>query len=65
MQGGTYSVYEPVFIRPEDSGTKESPTVIEPVKGEKVIISGGTSLTGWQKAGHVNGLPAAAKGKYG
>ncbi|WP_321425992.1 right-handed parallel beta-helix repeat-containing protein [uncultured Bacteroides sp.] len=63
MQGGTYSVYEPVFIRPEDSGTKESPTVIEPVKGEKVIISGGTSLTGWQKAGHVNGLPAAAKGK--
>ncbi|WP_321436378.1 right-handed parallel beta-helix repeat-containing protein [uncultured Bacteroides sp.] len=63
MQSGTYSLYEPVFIRPEDSGTKESPTVIEPVKGEKVIISGGTSLTGWQKAGHVNGLPAASKGK--
>ncbi len=63
MQGGTYSLYEPVFIRPEDSGTKESPTVIQPVKDEKVIISGGVSLSGWQKAGNVNGLPAAAKGK--
>ena len=63
MQGGTYSLYEPVFIRPEDSGTKESPTVIQPVKDEKVVISGGVSLSGWQKAGNVNGLPAAAKGK--
>ena len=26
MEGGTYALYEPVFIRPEDSGTKESPT---------------------------------------
>ena len=36
MEGGTYALYEPVFIRPEDSGTEDSPTVIRPVADEKV-----------------------------
>ena len=63
MEGGTYALYEPVFIRPEDSGTKESPTVIRSainektvvrsVGDEKVILSGGISINGWKKQGKV------------
>ena len=49
MEGGTYAFYEPVFIRPEDSGTKESPTIIRSVGDEKVILSGGISINGWKK----------------
>ena len=53
MEGGTYAFHEPVFIRPEDSGTKESPTVIRSVGDEKVILSGGISIKGWKKQGKV------------
>lgn len=53
VEGGTYAFHEPVFIRPEDSGTKESPTVIRSVGDEKVILSGGISINGWKKQGKV------------
>ena len=53
MEGGTYAFYEPVFIRPEDSGTKELPTIIRSVGDEKVILSGGISINGWKKQGKV------------
>ena len=53
VEGGTYAFYEPVFIRPEDSGTKESPTIIRSVGDEKVILSGGISINGWKKQGKV------------
>ena len=53
MEGGTYAFHEPVFIRPEDSGTKESPTIICSVGDEKVILSGGISINGWKKQGKV------------
>ena len=53
MEGGTYAFHEPVFIRPEDSGTKESPTTIRSVGDEKVILSGGISINGWKKQGKV------------
>lgn len=53
MEGGTYAFYEPVLIRPEDSGTKESPTIIRSVGDEKVILSGGISIKGWKKQGKV------------
>lgn len=45
---GTYNLYEPLYIRPEDSGTPYSPTVI---KGEDAVISGGVAVTGWRKEG--------------
>ena len=61
MEGGTYALYEPVFIRPEDSGTKESPTVIRSavnektvirsVADEKVVLSGGVRIKNWKKQG--------------
>lgn len=48
LQAGTYSLYEPVFVRPEDSGTAASPTVIVSEGGE-AVLSGGTAITGWRK----------------
>lgn len=51
MRGGTYHLYEPVFIRPEDSGTATSPTIIEAVQGEQPVLSGGLRITGWRREG--------------
>ena len=51
MEGGTYALYESVFIRPEDSGTKESPTVIRSAADEKVVLSGGVRIKNWKKQG--------------
>ena len=53
MEGGTYAFHEPVLIRPEDSGTKESPTIIRSVGDEKVVLSGGICINGWKKQGKV------------
>lgn len=50
MHGGTYDLYEPVFIRPEDSGTESSPTIIEAINGTPVL-NGGIDITGWRKEG--------------
>lgn len=63
VKGGIYYLNEPIFIRPEDAGTPGSPTTIEAAPGETPVISGGRSVTGWQKAGNVPGLPASARGK--
>lgn len=62
LRGGIYDLYEPIFIRPEDSGTAESPTVIQAAKGEIPVLSGGINIENWKKAGNVEGLPYAAKG---
>lgn len=51
MAGGTYNLYEPIFIRPEDSGTESSPTIIEAVEGDNVALSGGIRIEGWKKQG--------------
>ena len=51
IKGGTYTFHEPVFIRPEDSGTEDSPTVIRSATGEKVVLSGGVRINGWKKKG--------------
>ena len=51
MEGGVYSLYEPVFIRPEDSGTKGSPIVIRSVRGEDAVLSGGVPIRNWKKQG--------------
>ncbi|TCD28400.1 L-rhamnose mutarotase [Pedobacter psychrodurus] len=62
MGKGVYQLHEPIVIRPEDSGTKDSPTEI--IATEKVVLSGGVKINGWKKlAGTVPGLPKAATGK--
>lgn len=64
IEQGVYSFYEPLFVRPEDSGTPTSPTIIEAAPGAHPVFSGGTTITGWHKAtGKIPGLPAAAQGK--
>jgi hypothetical protein len=64
LKNGLYSLAEPVFIRPEDSGTAASPTTIEAAPNEKPILSGGIPITNWQKVnGNVTGLPKEAVGK--
>lgn len=64
MQEGTYELYEPLQIRPEDSGTSASPTTIRAEEGATVILSGGKTIANWKKiAGSVPGLPKEAKGK--
>ncbi len=45
---GTYNLHEPLYVRPEDSGTPLSPTVII---GHDASLSGGVSVTGWRKEG--------------
>ena len=60
---GVYRLTEPLFIRPEDSGTEASPTYIEAID-EQAVLSGGVLITGWHiVSGNPPGLPKAAKGK--
>lgn len=53
LEGGAHSLYEPVFFRPEDSGTDDSPTIIRAEKGEQAILSGGIAVNGWKKQGQL------------
>jgi len=46
---GTYRLTKPIIFRPEDSGTKSSPTVYAAYPREKVVISGGRKITGWKR----------------
>jgi len=50
MEGGTYRLDRTVMLRPEDSGTADSPTVImrRPDSGP-VYFSGGIELSGWKQ----------------
>jgi hypothetical protein len=64
IKGGIYQLYEPLFVRPEDSGTADSPTTIEAAPGETPVFSGGVAVTGWRKLTRpVLGLPITALGK--
>ncbi|MXV15234.1 right-handed parallel beta-helix repeat-containing protein [Hufsiella ginkgonis] len=64
IRGGIYLLGEPVFIRPEDSGTPSSPTTIMAAPGEHPVFSGGVKVTGWKRTtGIVPGLPISAKNK--
>ena len=57
VMNGTYSLNEPLFIRPEDSGTAESPTTIEADANAKPILSGGIEIKNWKKSTlAINGL---------
>lgn len=49
LDEGTYVQSYPVFIRPEDSGTTDSPTTICAAKQAHVVISGGISVNGWEQ----------------
>lgn len=64
LKDGTYCLNEPILFRPEDSGSKKSPTVFKAAPGASPTISGGVKLKGWKKLeGEVEYLPDAAKDK--
>jgi hypothetical protein len=64
VEQGVYQLTETLFIRPEDSGTADSPTIIEGATEGQSILSGGINLNEWCKAtGNIPGLPNEAKGK--
>ncbi|MBD0823756.1 L-rhamnose mutarotase [Aestuariibaculum marinum] len=58
LMDGVFSLNEPVFIRPEDAGTAESPTIIEAASNATPVLSGGVQISNWKKAEAVNGLAA-------
>ena len=63
MEAGLYKLDEPVVLRPEDSGTADSPTQVINNSRQEVIISGGVSIRAWKKAKDIiNGLPKSAIG---
>src|SRR5687767_9819750 len=51
VENGVYTFNEPLFVRPEDSGTPGSPTIIEAAPGAKPVLSGGVAVTGWRQGG--------------
>lgn len=64
---GTYTLSEPLVLKPEDSGTEQAPVSYQAAPGAKPIFSGGRVLTGWQPG--ANGLwtlriPEVAAGKW-
>lgn len=64
VAGGVYQFEEPLFVRPEDSGTETSPTTIEAIPGERPVFSGGVSIKGWLKVNNnIPGLPKESKGQ--
>ena len=63
LKGGTYSLDRPVFIRPEDSGTPSSPTVIRSCGDTPAVISGGTGVSGWRRGSDDPRLPAHVRDK--
>ena len=63
LRGGVYVLHETIFIRAEDAGTDDSPTLIKAASGEQPVLSGGVTINGWKKLlSQVTGLSAAAKG---
>ncbi|WP_461451564.1 right-handed parallel beta-helix repeat-containing protein [Mucilaginibacter sp.] len=63
LTGGEYVLDESIFIRPEDSGTSSSPTIIENASDEKAVLTGGVNTTNWKKSVvHISGLPKQSQG---
>jgi hypothetical protein len=49
VRGGTYRIAEPIVFGPEDSGAEKHSITYAAFAGEKVVISGGRPITGWNK----------------
>lgn len=48
LRGGTYRLVSPLHLSAEDGGTKSAPHVIRPWRAERVVLSGGRVINGWQ-----------------
>ena len=75
FEAGRYLLERPIYIRPEDSGTADSPTTLRPAEGAegKVSIVGSLQLTNWQREGsywvtespRVHGRPILSRQLWG
>ncbi|MFO1450852.1 MAG: right-handed parallel beta-helix repeat-containing protein [Opitutaceae bacterium] len=64
LKSGTYRLSEPVRLRPEDSGTSESPLLIVGAGSIPVCLTGGARVMGWRRTDDgMPGLPWAARGQ--
>lgn len=63
LSDGEYSLQKPLFVRPEDSGTPDSPTRITCRSAGSATISGGMALTGWHKGCSDGRVPASVRAK--
>lgn len=64
LQAGHYALTEPVWLRAEDSGTAESPTVIAGAEGGRSRLSGGLEVRGWTRlTGSLPGMAPRARGQ--
>lgn len=63
IRGGIYRLAKPLFLRPEDSGTKLSPTVVCGDKEQETVLSGGITLSGWRKGCTDTRIPAQARSR--
>jgi len=67
LRGGRYELAEPLAFGPDDSGTKDSPTIYRAYPDEKPVVSGGRAITGWNvndKGFWQVKLPDVAAGKW-
>jgi hypothetical protein len=70
VQGGTYTLSRPLRFTPEDSGTAECPVTYAAAPGERPLISGGRTISGWKEETvdgrklWVAGIPAVREGKW-
>ncbi|MBC7352865.1 MAG: hypothetical protein H5U08_10945, partial [Thermogutta sp.] len=46
---GEYTLFQPLVLEPQDSGTAESPVIYEAQGPEKPRFTGGRRITGWKK----------------
>ena len=63
LEEGVYAQRNSLFLRPEDSGTPDSPTVICAVDGAHPVISGGVAVTGWKRGYNHPAVPEKLKQK--
>ena len=63
LEEGVYAQRSSLFLRPEDSGTPDSPTVICAVDGAHPVISGGVAVTGWKRGCNHPAVPEKLKQK--
>ena len=63
LEEGTYSQTKPIFLRPEDSGTPQSPTILCAKPGAVARVSGGIAVEGWTKGTDDPRVPAELRDK--
>ena len=67
IRGGTYPQTQTLVFGPEDSGTEKHSITYAAAPGEKVVLSGGRTITGWKRgAGAIwtAELPEVKAGKW-